>query len=90
VAAVLDRAADLIEERGWIQGRCKDETGICALHAIDLATPDDDDDEMYWHTSEAVWQRVGWNITGWNDAPGRTAAEVIAALRAAAESERAT
>lgn len=97
-AEVLRKAADLIEPEGaWTQGHgARDEDGApitssseaavcwCAFGAI-------------WHAqgrmiigetpAEAALGKVigGARIDDWNDAPGRTQAEVVAALRKAAD-----
>ena len=81
VADVLNGAADLIERRGWAQGysplRCCALTAI--LRAADGVSTYDAERAL---KAEIAPARV---ITWWNDEPGRTKAEVVAALRAAAE-----
>lgn len=90
VAAVLDGAADLLERDGWCQRAWRNRTGQrCAQTAlVDSAEGVYDDPWV-----KATWvmrQWIGESLTPWNDEPGRTASEVIAALRGAAASERAT
>ena len=84
---VLTRAADLIERDGWCQGGSIVGKKRCAAAAIGdvLAT---------YRTSTLACRReiVGallhatglWSIPDWNDEPGRTKEEVVAALREAA------
>lgn len=98
VAAVLERAADLIEPEGrWVQGDLKvyDEAGMpcwCAIGALFAAAPN-----LTPVTMEPIRKRVeavlGLSPAGngdiyplalWNDAPDRTQAEVVDALRKAA------
>lgn len=81
---VLHRAADLLEEFGWGQGYygSKKEGWFCAIGAIDAAA----DDLGYPNADEATMPMYAWgSVTQFNDAPGRTKAEVVARLREAAE-----
>ena len=85
---VLRHAALIIEERGWVQRVLSNAEGqVCALGAIYTAAtgeaygaPDRYCDEA----AEALSEHVGADIEDWNDAQGRTAEQVIAALREAA------
>jgi hypothetical protein len=90
-AAVLLRAAEIIEERGWCQEYPDAAGRVCAGRAIMLALGL----KSGWAGNEQeriVRHRLGfsaaWFLSGalanWNDAPGRTAAEVIDRLRSAA------
>jgi hypothetical protein len=84
---VLLHAALLIEERGWNQGSYQQDGRLCLLGAINLAQTGRHDK---WNDMEATLAVRGVLPTScgdWNDAPGRTAAEVIAALRAAADAK---
>lgn len=88
----LGRAADLIEEHGWLQGQMGDVgRGFCLLGAVYEGV----DYAMYSHDPgsyglivEGALRRVrrvvGNKMVGWNDSPGRTREEVVAALRTAA------
>lgn len=87
IADILERAAARVE-KGWTQQGMEDRAGnVCALKAIDLAmggrcsisTP------AYDAFCEFIG-RAGIGI--WNDAPGRTQQEVVAALREAARLAR--
>lgn len=84
VADVLNGAAELIERDGWVQHhrfvdgrRCADSAIVCAA--------------LSHHGTARVKARlvteaiIGMDLTEWNDAPGRSEAEVVATLRAAAE-----
>lgn len=86
-AATLRAAARHIEKHGWCQGEMFSDAGAsCAVGAIFSVTglvglP------LCCKALEAVSEHIGCDkLSEWNDAPGRTAAEVIAALRAAADS----
>lgn len=101
VADVLARAADLIEPEGaWTQGEfARDEWGMgledplapaacswCAWGAIIHVVGEDEGGDVpaYGELSRTV----GAPIPAFNDAEGRTQAEVVAALRAAAAKAR--
>lgn len=92
VADVLRHAALLIEERGWKQDDLGDQTGpYCAWGGIAVASGALDlrmDMRSNAIEEEALrffQMYLGESVPGFNDAPGRTAAEVTAALRAAAD-----
>lgn len=89
VRQVLRDAAQLLEQHGWCQrqsrtgGGALDVAGAIAAaaggawrterrahHALEVW--------LIWHTNAA-------SVAQWNDAPERTKAEVLAALRAAAQ-----
>ena len=91
---ILLRMRDTINERGWCQGKAQDEQGrVCLVGAYDFVTDtkltdhgiiideglkptDTFRDSAYHRLGEAL----NWLVTDWNDAPGRTQAEVIAFL----------
>lgn len=85
---VLLRAADHMEKYGWRQRRrgMRGEP-CCAIGAIAAAIPDSEPDDALEMSARAALRRHARidDIPAWNDAPDRTAAEVIAALRGAAE-----
>lgn len=86
--ALLD-AADLIEQKGfWKAGlRTAPEGALCVLGAIHVAVYEVDRG-LFSPAWKALAAFVGTdNITGWNDAKERTAAEVIAAMRSTAHAE---
>ena len=98
VAADLRAAADVLERDGWTQGDYHASDGChCVVGAIEVATgywtssrPQHDLSvtarrETAVDVFEAVLESPADTVFDWNDAPGRTAAEVIAALRAAAD-----
>jgi hypothetical protein len=93
----LSAAADLIESRGWTtRYYARNESGqsvcyrddraacYCAMGAIGaVANRDYDLDEA---ACNRLRRSLGIDsIAEWNDAPGRTAEEVVTALRKAAE-----
>ena len=91
---VFLRMRDLINERGWCQHEVQDKNGrVCLVGAYDLVagvtftdhgvTVNEDfeltdtfQDSAYWKLGEAT----DWSVPKWNDAPGRTQAEVIVLL----------
>lgn len=104
---ILNRAADLIEEKGWTSGSgwpgeaeyggsemgglCL-EGGIMAALGLNYGQRWDDIFKTCpaVHAVNAYLERdEGYALYDWNDAPGRTAAEVIEVLRACAVIEAA-
>ena len=95
---VLNRAADLIEERGWTQGdgwvlrESTPDAPLCLEGGIQAATGLVGQDRL-----DALWACPAWtavadyldtlNVYGWNDRAGRTASEVVEVLRACAAIE---
>ena len=106
-ADILDKAADLITERGWNQHYFVDSAGrLCPRGAIYAACGmKPDPDPLVWVVDWPGWTSraaddamdacdrldavVNDYAESWNDAPGRTAEEVISTLRAAAQAARA-
>lgn len=108
-AAILDRAAEIIERNGLHKGAMFDraesappeECPVCPWGALAIAvvgTPslrtntDVRAVKPYANVLAAFLGLPGtdssWSVPDWNDAPERTADEVIAALKAAAQAER--
>ena len=89
VAADLRAAADVLERDGWTRGAWLDEGRRCVAGALTKAVmdlhPDDNFDRAYQSAHDTLSGHLGTAPMLWNDAHGRTAAEVIAALRAAAD-----
>jgi hypothetical protein len=92
--ADLRTAADLLDERGWLQGAAVHRDGrLCAWRAIRLAVGEPIGSPMVTRLAprrnralEALYRHLGHQgIIDWNDTPGRTADEVKATLRGAAE-----
>lgn len=80
---ILWNAADYIEAHGWCQGTIKVGVRVCAMGALSESIGD----RNHVIAQDAVNRltaRVGTYVAQWNDDPGRTKEEVIAALRAAA------
>lgn len=89
VAQVLRDAAELIERDGWRQGGLVGEhTAVCIIDAIFAAGPR----RGYQSIVDAVKAHLGVGValSTWNDAPDRTEAEVLAALRACADEQEAS
>lgn len=87
VADVLTRAADLLEEFGWRQGDygSKREGTFCMLGAVDAACGDLGANFHNDGVCLALYKSFeDASVVKWNDAPGRTKAEVVAKLRDAA------
>lgn len=82
----LLEAADIIERGGLCKNTATSGTAHCTIAAIATACGRLAIDINHKHTAWAILQRqVGCgSIVDWSDAPERTAAEVIAALTAAA------
>lgn len=96
IATVLVEAASILTDEGWIQRNFRDSTGAhCAYDALDQANSRLLGDRLiipaYEPFREFVvgpakplrFQRL--TLSSWNDAPGRTADEVISTFLAAAE-----
>ena len=90
VADVLREAARIIEEFGWWQSGNPDRSyGHCAMTAVSQAS--NDDDALSSQALYVLRRSLGlgrWP-DAWNDEPDRTEAEVIAALRNAADQAEA-
>lgn len=81
--ALLD-AAQYIRDHGWCQGRFYDGDRVCLLGALIVSTQGR---QEYAAAAAALYQAngpVSSDAHDWNDAPGRTKEEVIAALEQAA------
>ena len=103
-ADILERAATLIEERGWNQGWYVNGCGgLCTTGAMFAAVGmepvlgQDSNwntfNEIAFRSAQAAWDRftahVAQHAPQWNDAPERTKEEVVSTLRAAAQAARA-
>lgn len=94
IADILEKAADLCA-KGWVRDRAyrgsgpKDATCFCAWAAIMLgpqnARHSFDSKQVAFDLASEL---VGDNLISWNDAPERTQAEVVQALREAAAKAR--
>lgn len=94
-ADILRHAALLIEERGLHKGAfINHSTGaLCLFGALNLATcgdatgkkPGGPEDRQMQDACARLPGFIRRNVVAWNDAYDRTAAEVIALLRAAAD-----
>lgn len=89
-ADVLNRAADHIAAHGHMRGAGHGDGPIhsapaCLIGAINLAV----DGAPSREAVDLVHDYLGGSIVLWNDAPERTATEVIEVLRAAAAIEQA-
>lgn len=98
---ILSAAADLIEPEGrWTQNRFAasadgemrspqegEASCWCAWGALLRVAADPSDDAVY-DASDIAEAVIGGNLVMFNDAPDRTQAEVVSALRQAAEKAR--
>ena len=84
---VLLRAAELIEKHGWCQNAAGDMEGSVCLWGAIQAAQGIEPGSIIFLDNEA-WDRIFSALRycpiRWNDAPGRTQAEVCAKLRAVA------
>jgi hypothetical protein len=86
---ILLKAADLLAERGWTQGQLVSAGGrVCALGAIRIACTGTIDvlpglslGDAGNSASRRLETYVGCWIASWNDAPERTAEDVILAMK---------
>jgi hypothetical protein len=96
VPDVLRRAEQVVAERGWCRGDYEDEQGrVCSEGAINLAaygdpcpteeTPDDQYDVAESAAKAVMTHLEVPTLVGWNDETAQDAAEVRAALLAAAQ-----
>ena len=85
-------------EKGWCQGEYGRGGGVCMVGALYVAEGnprekvnenDVEVGESYYETYDALRRAVGWNIPMWNDAPGRTQEDVLAAYDRAINAEAA-
>jgi hypothetical protein len=93
VAADLRAAAEVLRRDGWTQGGADPNGRRCVVEAI-LAEGRDwrralDAFRKQIDSNSGLRYPRGKGIAAWNDAPGRTADEVIAALEAAADAAEA-
>lgn len=82
-AVVLFFAAQRISRDGWIQGVDMCGVRCCALTALTVEAG-----SVWSPAHDALVEHLGdayESVVAWNDAPGRTADEVIATLRECAQ-----
>lgn len=83
---VLRAAKKRLVERGWCQGTFEDGEGrCCSIGAINRASPPCGQ----WPALLSFGDVVGGSVFVWNDAPGRTLEEVLAAFDKAIAAEEA-
>ena len=81
----LRAARQYIIDHGWIQGALVRSDGcVCLMGALSLSGPTDDYD-LYSDAHYALIKTVRSGLPYWNDKPGRTKDEVLAALSSAAD-----
>lgn len=88
VAKILLAAADHIEQHGWLQHEVGQQgMPACAIGAMMFADNEYGGDGDFYESVKAVTKYLGLEhayIVPWNNTPGRTKEEVIAAFRGAA------
>ena len=105
VAADLRAAAEILRREGWTQGKNIDDEGCrCILGALACVATGGKTSQDNWELGPnrerfaelraavhdvLIYDMPPGGVVGWNDAPGRTAREVIAALEAAADAAEA-
>lgn len=85
--ALLLQAAVIIGERGLCQGHFEDPSRrVCLRRALELAAERDEKatSRDLWAAEAALETFLGMESVPWNDAPGRTIQDAIAALENAA------
>ena len=89
VAADLHAVRELLVTNGWKQGPrgLGDPACRCIIHAIDDLLPGPRGRDVYLAVLRAVPSDD--DVSSWNDAPGRTFAEVLALLDKAIAAEEA-
>ena len=72
---IREKAAQLIEKRGWCQHRYFGDNGeLCIVGALDsVGAPE--------NVCTQIMNELNCGISSWNDRAGRTVDEVLAALR---------
>jgi hypothetical protein len=84
-ADILEAAADLLETKGWIQGRSKNENGYCAMGAISEASGHNYHRILATLPVIEMWAAA---LVHWNDQETRTADQVIDLMKHAAKDLR--
>ena len=79
---LLLNAADYIEIYGWCQNQRSLDGRVCAIGAIEAVAYGQSKDAA----RRALIEYLGECIVVWNDAPGQTEVEVVAAMRDCARS----
>jgi len=84
-ARILLEAADYIETNGHCKHVYRVGNKACLLGAIDIVLEKEHAEPFRFHVVNAMEVYLGTvDVAYWNDAPARTAEEVIAALRSVA------
>lgn len=95
IRAAAAGAAAILRKRGWCQGVFVDHQKRVDLAtalsngAGDVASDIPEAGRLIGAIAGRLWRLVGCPLTGWNDAPGRTADEVISVLERVASGEGA-
>lgn len=89
---IFERAIDRLERQGWVQGELgRPDGSACLVGALYFES--DIELEVYGRGIQAVKNVLGFDpcdqacadVVSWNDAPGRTADEVVECLRLASK-----
>lgn len=86
-AELCAKARDVLAERGWTQGTLQaDDGAVCAVGALKVACEGNTVALRYKAAYYAVADTIGCSsVSGWNDEPGRTYEDVVAAFKQAEE-----
>lgn len=87
-ASVLAGARVVLEERGWCQGADQDAEGcVCSEYALSIAAWSDERPLLAYLTGKKALRSAinAPSVVLWNDTPGRTFDEVLAAFVRAEE-----
>jgi hypothetical protein len=87
VGEVLMAAAELVE-KGWCQNKGEDGDRVCASLALLRSNSSGFDPGVYFNSLRRLERAAGIQpgfVVHWNDTPQRTQAQVVTALRMAAE-----
>lgn len=86
VGKILLGTASYIEAHGWCQGSYEKNGAVCIVGAICRVVPDNSGYQLRADSVDRLETHLDSCATDYNDAPGRTKEEVLAALRKAAYS----
>lgn len=84
VAKTLEKARNILIEKGWCQGHYQHDSAYCALGAIWLVGKGD---QLEIEAIRALKSAVGRDVVAWNDSRNRTKRQVLGAFTRAINAE---
>lgn len=82
------KAAEYIRTHGWCKYQARADDGrVCTMGALYYVCPKNHHEDARDHLEKFLGKQASQGIPAWNDTPGRTKEEVIAALESAAFSQ---